>query len=186
MSDDLDTTLAAVREALALYGVVAPHRAEGKNEITTARVMRDNGGYHGPADDVAFVSWDQIRALVSGIEALKAENEHLTTSLRMNTGEIWRTTLDERDALKREADELRERNRVISHQLERRAQGRDDLTQTLMAERDGLLTENKRLKREAEAREQEAFRAGCLAGNYQANVDELLQAWTAREKGQQT
>lgn len=69
--------------------------------------------YEGMPDSIA------IRYLAAEVEAQAAENDRLTCELT----------------------ELRERDRVLSKQLERRASGRDPLTAAIADERDALLNE---------------------------------------------
>jgi hypothetical protein len=100
-------------------------------------------------------------------------------SLRMATTreEAWFLTNDEqpaqayrairhlREALRiaeQERDQLKEANRTLSHQLDRRASGADPLTRQLIAERDALLSARDRLvqawRKDAEANRQTVTR----------------------------
>jgi hypothetical protein len=62
--------------------------------------------------------------------------------------------------LRAEVADLKDRDRVISHQLELRSMGKDELTQTLMTERDNLEAEVARLREDwqlADRKQSEMF-----------------------------
>ena len=84
--------------------------------------------------------------------ALKAEVERLTTlatGRRDSIQVLCEQTMDQDeqiDALKAEVAELRQRDRLISNQLERRADGMDPLAVHLRAEVAALTKENAQLR----------------------------------------